>query len=161
MRNNQSTSLLPYFDELFRDLNRYAIGFEPMITRLHSLNPGQNSGYPPYNLEHDGSIYRLELAVAGFKMQELEVCVTNDRLLIIRGSKAEDQTARQWIHRGIAGRNFEREFNLAEYITVVDAKLEHGMLTIVLQNEIPDASKMRVIPITDGNVIDVTGKVNV
>jgi molecular chaperone IbpA len=152
---NQSTYLLPSMDDFFRDLNRFAIGFEPMITRIHSLNPNQAAGYPPYNLENDGSTYRLELAVAGFKMEELEIYLTNDRVLMVRGSKSTDQSERNWIHRGIAGRDFERQFTLAEHIKIMGAKLEDGLLIIELEREIPEASKGRVIPITNGNIIDV------
>ena len=153
---NQSTYLLPSMDDFFRDLNRFAIGFEPMITRIHSLHPNQAAGYPPYNLENDGSIYRLELAVAGFKMEELEIYLTNDRVLMVRGSKSTDQSERNWIHRGIAGRDFERQFTLAEHIKVVNAKLEDGLLIIELEREVPEATKGRVIPISNTTIIDVT-----
>jgi molecular chaperone IbpA len=155
MRNLSSTNLLPTMDELFRDLNRFAIGFEPMITRIHSLQPNQTAGYPPYNLESDGSTYRLELAVAGFKMEELDIFLTNDRILIVRGRKATDQNERNWLHRGIAGRDFERQFTLAEHIKVISAKMEDGLLIIELEREVPEANKGRIIPITNGSVIDV------
>ena len=139
-------------EDLFRDLNRFAIGFEPMIARVAS-NPVT---YPPYNLTHDEHGYRLELAVAGFKMEELEIYLSNDRILMVRGSKSEDQRSRNWIHRGIAARDFERQFTLAEHIKVMSAKMEDGLLIIELEREIPEAAKGRVIPISNGNVIDVT-----
>ena len=139
-------------EDLFRDFNRFAIGFEPMIARVAS-NPVT---YPPYNLTHDEHGYRLELAVAGFKMEELEIYLSNDRILMVRGSKSEDQRSRNWIHRGIAARDFERQFTLAEHIKVVSAKMEDGLLIIELEREIPEAAKGRVIPISNGNVIDVT-----
>jgi molecular chaperone IbpA len=150
MRHTPST-VINTMEDLFRDLNRFAIGFEPMIARVQS-NP---TTYPPYNLTQDDSGYRLELAVAGFKMEELEIYLTNDRILMVRGSKKEDQNSRNWIHRGIAARDFERQFGLAEHIKVVAARMEDGMLIIELEREIPE-SKGRVIPITNGNVIDVT-----
>ena len=139
-------------EDLFRDFNRFAIGFEPMIARVAS-NPVT---YPPYNLTHDEHGYRLELAVAGFKMEELEIYLSNDRILMVRGSKSEDQRSRNWIHRGIAARDFERQFTLAEHIKVMSAKMEDGLLIIELEREIPEAAKGRVIPISNGNVIDVT-----
>jgi len=151
MRHPTST-VINTMEDLFRDLNRFAIGFEPMIARVQS-NPVT---YPPYNLTHDENGYKLELAVAGFKMEELEIYLTNDRILMVRGSKAEDQNSRNWIHRGIAARDFERQFTLAEHIKVISAKMEDGMLIIELEREIPEASKGRVIPISNGNVIDVT-----
>ena len=147
-----SSHLTNAMEDLFRDLNRFAIGFEPMIARVAS-NPVT---YPPYNLTHDENGYKMELAVAGFKMEELEIYLTNDRILMVRGSKTEDQNSRNWIHRGIAARDFERQFTLAEHIKVISAKLEDGLLIIELEREIPEATKGRVIPITNGNVIDVT-----
>ena len=147
-----SSQVLSTMEELFRDLNRFAIGFEPMIARVTS-NPVT---YPPYNLTHDEHGYKLELAVAGFKMEELEIYLTNDRILMVRGSKSEDQNNRNWIHRGIAARDFERQFNLAEHIKVISAKMEDGLLIIELEREIPESSKGRVIPISNGNIIDVT-----
>jgi len=151
MRHPTST-MINSMEDLFRDLNRFAIGFEPMIARV----AGNPVTYPPYNLTHDENVYKLELAVAGFKMEELEIYLSNDRVLMVRGSKTEDQNNRNWIHRGIAARDFERQFTLAEHIKVNSAKLEDGMLVIELEREIPEASKGRVIPITNGNVIDVT-----
>lgn len=147
-----TSQVINTMEDLFRDFNRFAIGFEPMIARVAS-NPVT---YPPYNLTHDEHGYRLELAVAGFKMEELEIYLSNDRILMVRGSKSEDQRSRNWIHRGIAARDFERQFTLAEHIKVVSAKMEDGLLIIELEREIPEAAKGRVIPISNGNVIDVT-----
>jgi molecular chaperone IbpA len=155
MRHTQS-HVINTMEDLFRDLNRFAIGFEPMIARVTS-NPVT---YPPYNLTHDENVYKLELAVAGFKMEELEIYLTNDRVLMVRGSKSEDQNTRNWIHRGIAARDFERQFNLAEHIKVLSAKMEDGLLIIELEREIPEPSKGRVIPISNGNIIDVTTSAN-
>lgn len=154
---HSSPTLISNMDELFNNMNRFAIGFEPLLNRLYTSN-GHNSGnagYPPYNLDRDGSLYRLELAVAGFKLEELEITVTNDRVLMVRGSKSTDSTGRNWIHRGIAARDFERQFTLAEHIKVNSACLEDGLLIIELELEIPDAAKGRVIPISNGKVIDV------
>ena len=147
-----TSQVINTMEDLFRDFNRFAIGFEPMIARVAS-NPVT---YPPYNLTHDEHGYRLELAVAGFKMEELEIYLSNDRILMVRGSKSEDQNNRNWIHRGIAARDFERQFTLAEHIKVISAKMEDGLLIIELEREIPEASKGRVIPISNGNIIDVT-----
>ena len=147
-----TSQVINTMEDLFRDFNRFAIGFEPMIAKVAS-NPVT---YPPYNLTHDEHGYRLELAVAGFKMEELEIYLSNDRILMVRGSKSEDQRSRNWIHRGIAARDFERQFTLAEHIKVMSAKMEDGLLIIELEREIPEAAKGRVIPISNGNVIDVT-----
>jgi molecular chaperone IbpA len=151
MRHTQS-HVINTMEDLFRDLNRFAIGFEPMIARVISTPVT----YPPYNLTHDDHGYKLELAVAGFKMEELEIYLTNDRILMVRGSKLDDQNSRNWIHHGIAARDFERQFTLAEHIKVISAKMEDGLLIIELEREVPEASKGRAIPITNGNIIDVT-----
>ena len=150
MRHPTST-VINSMEDLFRDLNRFAIGFEPMIARVQS-NPVT---YPPYNLTHDENGYKLELAVAGFKMEELEIYLTNDRILMVRGSKTADKVERNWIHRGIAARDFERQFNLAEHIKVISANLEDGLLVIELEREVPEITKGRSIPITNGNVVNV------
>lgn len=154
MRNlPSSTTVLKTLDEMFRDFNHLAIGFEPMISRIHNLS-GQPNGYPPYNLDHDGDQYRLELAVAGFKLEELDISLMPDGVLTVKGSKNTDRGDRKWIHRGIAARDFERSFTLAEHIKVTGAKLEDGMLTIELVREVPEPAKGRNIPIST-NTIDV------
>jgi len=150
-----STTELLSMDSLFRDLNRFAIGFEPMFTRISS--PSQTHGYPPYNLTQEDSIYRLELAVAGFTESDIDITLTNDRVLIVQGSRTTSEDAsKQYIHRGIAARDFERQFTLAEHIKVRSAHLDHGMLTIELEREVPEAAKSRKIPIGLGpTVVDV------
>lgn len=147
MRNLPATTIINTFDDLFRDINRFAIGFEPMLTRIHNLNPSNGTGYPPYNLDQDGDTYRLELAVAGFKIDELEINLSPDGILSVKGHKAGDKADRNWIHRGIAARNFERYFSLADHVKVMDAKLEDGLLVIELHREIPEPSKGVRIPI--------------
>lgn len=154
MRNLPTPTILNTFDDLFRDINRFAIGFEPMLTRIHSLNPSTAGGYPPYNLEQQGDTYRLELAVAGFKISELEINLTPDGILSVKGSKSGDKAERNWIHRGIAARNFERYFSLADHVKVTNAKLEDGLLTIELQREVPEPSKGIRIPISSDKPVD-------
>lgn len=150
MRHSPST-VIHTMEDLFRDFNRFAIGFEPMIARVAS-NP---TTYPPYNLIVEGDIYKLELAVAGFKLCELDINVTNERILSVKGSKAVDQVEKNWIHRGIAARDFERQFTLAEHIKVISARLEDGLLVIEMQREIPEPAKGINIPIANGNVVDI------
>jgi len=149
-------STLMNLDEMFRELNRYAIGFEPLFTRINTYNTRESTGYPPYNLDQDadGSHYRLTLAVAGFKQEELEISLSDDdRVLIVKGSKAKSDD-RQWIHRGIAARDFEKHFTLADRIKVTGAKLEDGLLAIELEREIPEEKKPRRIPIAGAGIID-------
>lgn len=150
MRQLPST-VINSMEDLFRDFNRFAIGFEPMMAKITS-NPAT---YPPYNLLHDSGVYKLELAVAGFKISELDINITNDRILSVKGRKNDEQVERNWIHRGIAARDFERQFTLAEHIKVISAKLEDGLLIIDLLREVPEPAKGINIPITTSNVVDV------
>lgn len=154
MRNLPSTTIINTFDDMFRDINRFAIGFEPMLARIQGLNP-TSSGYPPYNLEQDGDRYRLELAVAGFSREELEINLTPDGVLSVKGSKQGERQEKNWLHRGIAARNFERYFSLADHIKVVDASLENGLLAIELVREVPEPSKGISIPIKTAAAVDV------
>lgn len=151
-----STGTLTGMDEMLREFNRFAIGFEPLFTRINTYNTRESTGYPPYNLDSDadGSLYRLTLAVAGFKLDELEICMNDDdNQLIVRGAKLKTDD-RHWIHRGIAARDFERTFTLADRIKVTGANLEDGLLIIELQREMLDEKQPRRIPIGSSNVID-------
>lgn len=93
------------------------------------------------------------MAVAGFSMEELEICSEGEKLLV-KGNKAESQTERKYLYQGIAERGFERTFQLADYVTVLGASLENGLLNIDLVREIPEALKPRKIEITSSRLID-------
>jgi molecular chaperone IbpA len=134
---------------------RSAIGFDRMANMVDSMMAGAEtqSNWPPYNIEkHGDDDYRISMAVAGFKDSELDVTV-HDQMLIIRGTQS-DQNAEQavtYLHRGIAGRNFERRFQLADFIQVHGASIENGLLHIELQRVIPEAMKPRKINISSAN----------
>ncbi|WP_025820622.1 Hsp20 family protein [Shewanella marina] len=136
-------------------LFRSAIGFD-RLARLaeHAAANNGNSGYPPYNIELLGeNRYRITMAVAGFSMDELDISSEGDKLLV-KGVKAEQKSERQYLHQGIAERSFERTFQLADYVTVVSADLEHGLLNIDLVREIPEALKPRKIEINSSRLIE-------
>ena len=106
-------------------------------------------GYPPYDIEKTGEDgYRITLAAAGFAADELEI-TAQPNLLIVAGRKAreEEEGARTYLHRGIAARNFERKFELADYVVVKSASYENGVLAIDLVREVPEALKPRRIEI--------------
>jgi molecular chaperone IbpA len=130
---------------------RATVGFDRVFDLLDSVasQSGAN-GYPPYNIEKAGNdAYRIVMAVAGFGEAELNVTQKENELLVI-GKAAENgngQNDRQYLYRGIAGRNFERRFQLADHVKVVGAKLANGLLTIELQREIPEEKKPRAIPV--------------
>ncbi|WNN44353.1 MULTISPECIES: small heat shock chaperone IbpA [Winslowiella] len=128
-------------------LYRSAIGFDRLINLLESNQGQSNGGYPPYNVELvDENHYRITIAVAGFAQSELDI-TSHDNLLIIRGAHADEQTERQYLYQGIAERNFERKFQLAEHVHVRDARLENGLLYIELERVVPEAMKPRRIDI--------------
>lgn len=129
-------------------LYRSFVGVDRMIDLIDAASRADaaGGGYPPYNIEETGEdAYRIELAVAGFGEDDLDVTV-EDALLVISGKK-ENGDERRYLHRGIAERAFERRFNLAEHVIVTGAKLENGLLVVDLRREIPDSAKPRRIAI--------------
>ena len=132
----------------FSPLFRSSIGFDHMVSLLDSarrIDQGGNS-YPPYNIERTGEdAYRISMAVAGFNQSELNV-ETKENMLTINGVKSKDDT-KTYLYHGIAERNFERRFQLADHVNVTDAKLENGLLHVDLVREIPEAMKPRSIQI--------------
>ena len=128
---------------------RATVGFDRVFNLLDSV-AGQtgSNGYPPYNIEKSGdNDYRIVMAVAGFAEAELNVTQKENELLVTGQTSAEGQDEKQYLYRGIAGRNFERRFQLADHVKVVGAKLANGLLTIELQREIPEEKKARAIPV--------------
>jgi molecular chaperone IbpA len=133
----------------FSPLFRSTIGFD-RLTRLADAATRVDSthlSYPPYNIEATGeNAYRLTMAVAGFSDDEIDVTVKESDLTVSGKAKAEDDK-RQYLHRGIARRAFERHFQLADHIKVVGAGLANGMLNIDLVREVPETAKPRKIAI--------------
>lgn len=137
----------------FSPLYRTAIGFDRMASILDNLSRNDQSqgGYPPYNIELiDENEYRITMALAGFTESELSI-QSEQNTLTITGKKAEEQGDRQFLHQGIAARNFERRFQLADHVRVQTAKLENGLLHVELVREIPEAMKPRTIEIQSGS----------
>jgi molecular chaperone IbpA len=132
----------------FAPLYRSFVGFDRLANLLESAQTETApSGYPPYNIERTGETeYRIEIAVAGFKADELEIDV-KENLLTVQGRKTANDEPRQFLHRGLAERNFERRFQLADYVIVADAQLVDGLLQISLKRELPEALKPRKIAI--------------
>lgn len=143
----------------FSPLYRSTVGFDHLSSLLDAVNRSDNNsnGYPPYNIERlEKDQYRITMAVAGFGQDELDI-QTEKQTLTVKSRKEEEQVDRNFLHRGIAARNFERHFQLADHVEVVNARLEHGMLHIDLVREIPEAEKPRKISITnsESKLIDV------
>jgi molecular chaperone IbpA len=138
-------------------LYRSTIGFDRLGALLDTaLRADQSSsGYPPYNIEVTGeNCYGITLAVAGFEQNELDIQVERG-VLTVRGKKSDDtKEERKYLHQGIATRNFERKFSLADHVEVTGAQLNNGLLTISLLKEIPEAMKPKSIAINStGNLI--------
>jgi len=135
----------------FSPLYRSVVGFDRLADLLDSASADAANGYPPYNIERtDQNAYRVEIAVAGFKPEELSIEV-KENLLTVQGRKPANDEARRFLHRGLAERNFERRFQLADYVLVTDASLSDGLLSISLVRELPEQLKPRRIDIKTGS----------
>jgi molecular chaperone IbpA len=131
----------------FSPLYRSVVGFDRLAQILETATVDQASGYPPYNIERtDENAYRIEIAVAGFRSEELNVEV-KENLLTVQGRKTANDVERRFLHRGLAERDFERRFQLADYVVVTDAHLSDGLLSVSLRRELPEALKPRRIEI--------------
>lgn len=134
----------------FSPLYRSVVGFDRLAGLLETAAADAATGYPPYNIERtDENAYRVDIAVAGFRPEELNVEV-KENLLTVTGRKTANDDAKRYLHRGLAERNFERKFQLADYVVVEDANLADGLLSISLKRELPEALKPRQVPITTG-----------
>ena len=132
----------------YTPLYRSAVGFDRLFALLDAAATQEGStGYPPYNIERTGeNAYRVEIAVAGFKPEELHVEV-KEGVLTVQGRKAANDEPRKFLHRGLAERNFDRKFQLADHVVVKEARIADGLLSIDLVREVPEALKPRQIPI--------------
>jgi molecular chaperone IbpA len=126
------------------------VGFDRLFDLLENgLNSQLNDTYPPFDLVRDGDDrYRINIAVAGFRRDEIEVTAQQD-VLVVTGRKQKGDDG-DYIHRGVAVRDFERRFGLADHVRVESADLQGGLLTIALVREIPEAMKPRKIEIASG-----------
>ena len=144
------------FSPLFRSM----IGFDRLSNALETAYRTEPGGYPPYNVEvHGENDYRVTMAVAGFARHDLEIEVT-DNVLRVSGARGEQDKEQEtkYLYRGIANRSFERKFQLADYVRVVDARLENGLLHIDLRREIPEAMKPRKIEIRNDDAKLIEGQ---
>ena len=144
VRNN-----LSLFDN-FNQLTPYAVGFDRQFNRLNDYikHQHQSTGFPPYNIQKVKDFeYEIEMALAGFSKEDIEVEVA-DGVLTVRAVKENDDVDDEWtLHRGISYRKFNRKFTLADDIVVNNAKLENGLLKISLEQIIPEEKKPRLITV--------------
>jgi molecular chaperone IbpA len=136
----------------FTPYRRSTVGFDRLFDLLETGMRGDGlDGYPPFDIARDGGdSYRITVAVAGFRPDDIEV-VAQQNQLTITGKRGENKDQGEYLHRGIAARPFERRFQLADFIEVQSASFENGLLTIALQRVVPEAMKPRKIEIGSGS----------
>lgn len=116
----------------------FLLGFDQLERLVERTAKTGNDGYPPYNIEAKGeNAFRITLAVAGFAEDDLSITL-EDRQLVIRGRQADDSDGRVFLHRGIAARQFQRSFVLADGVEVTGAAMEHGLLHVDLKRSVPE-----------------------
>ena len=150
----------------FAPYRRSTVGFDRLFDLLENSSLGQGSeNYPPFDLiKVDENHYRINLAVAGFSRDEIEITAQQNQLIV--SGKRRDDDEIDYIHRGIANRQFERKFGLADFIKVAEADLKDGLLSVDLIREIPEAMRPRKVEIGRSQqqqqaAIDVTPKESV
>ncbi len=133
-------------------LYRTTIGFDRLANMLDNMGgfDGDSGNYPPFNIELlEENKYRLSMAVAGFSKDEINIEV-KENVLSIKGEKSEETSDTEYLHRGIATRNFDRRFQLADHVIVKNAEMSNGLLHVELVRELPEAMKPRTIAISTG-----------
>jgi molecular chaperone IbpA len=132
-------------------LNRALIGFDTMFDSMERRFANQvSNNYPPHNIIKTGeNTYEIQVAVTGFKKSEIAVTVENNVLVIKGESMTTEYQSEQYLYRGLATRDFAREFPLAEHIEVTGAEIENGMLIVKLVRNIPESAKPKVIDIVE------------
>jgi molecular chaperone IbpA len=128
-------------NSFLKDIDRYSIGLDRMFNHLGSIN--QDVSYPPYNLvKVDENTYSLELALAGFKSDEVKVFTENSQL-VVEAAK-EETDGREYVHRGLASRSFTRTWTLSEDVEVKEVKFEDGILSVALSRIVPEKHQKRL-----------------
>ena len=144
----------------FSPLYRSTVGFDRLFDLLDQAHRVEPMNWPPYNIEKVADDkYRITMAVAGFSPDEIEM-TQHENTLLVSGQKHPEPEGVQILHRGIATRSFKQTFNLADHVKVTGAGLEHGLLTVELKREIPEALKPRRIEIATNSGSQAVGQDN-
>jgi len=143
----------------FSPYRRSTVGFDRLFDFLESASRAEQDNYPPFDIEKLGDdSYRITLAVAGFKRDEIEI-VAHQNMLTITGRRGDDRGKDgNFLHMGIATRAFERKFELADFVRVTGADLSDGLLRIELAREVPEAMKPRKIDIAGSRPATIEGE---
>ena len=146
------------FGHAFKDMDKFFVGFDDQLNRLAKIHDDVTKNipnYPPYNIKKTGdNNYVIELAVAGFAKQDIEIEFADDKL-IIKGNTKDDESS-DFLFKGIAARNFTRTFVLDDQIEIKDAAMLNGMLKIALERIIPDHKKPKKIEVKDSDEVFTT-----
>ena len=144
----------PSIETLFPQLDRWSIGFDPVFSTLKALAESKAPSYPPYNINKNGETYIIDVALAGFKKDEIDITVVDQTLTVSTAADAKIPTDNQIkksgtevLYQGIAKRAFKLNFALSEYVEVKQATMEDGILMIVCENQIPEAMLPKKIDI--------------
>ena len=146
MVTNKALNLLDNFNQL----TPYAVGYDRMFDHLNRYvaNNSTSTGFPPYNISKGGDFtYVIEMALAGFSKDDIEIEVKDGTLAVRSTKENETDTDDNQLYRGISYRKFDRKFTLSEDIVVQEASLENGMLTINLERIVPEEKKSRLIEV--------------
>jgi|TARA_B100000073_G_scaffold209848_1_gene174148 molecular chaperone IbpA len=129
---------------------KYSVGFDDLFYRLHSYGMGSvNDAYPPYNIVEESNIkWRIEVALAGWSKDEVEV-TTESNVLLIKSKTAKSKGEEEYMHRGISSRSFARGFNLSDDVEIGTVSFNNGLLVVELMKVIPDHQKLKVYEISD------------
>ena len=133
-------------EQIWRELSPFTVGFDNVFNSLDRVRSTPQTNYPPYNIRKEGNLnHVIEMALAGFSKDDIEIEVAQGVLTVKSMKENADDEAT--VHRGISYRKFNRKFTLADDIVVNDAKLENGLLTITLEQIIPEEKKPKLIQI--------------
>ena len=129
---------------------KYSVGLDDIFYRLHSYGMGSvNEAYPPYNLVKESEVkWRIEMALAGWGKDEIEVS-TESNVLLVRSKTAKSKGEEEYMHRGVATRTFARGFNLSDDVEIGTVTFNNGMLVVELRKIIPDHQKLKIYEIQD------------
>jgi molecular chaperone IbpA len=132
-------------------LNRALVGFDRIFDDMERRFASQvTNNYPPYNIcRLQENLYQIEIAVTGFEKNEITVTVEQDKLNIAGQRNKDEDTTAEFLHRGLALRDFERTFTLAEHMKIVSAEIKNGVLSIRIEREIPESAKPRIIDVVE------------
>jgi molecular chaperone IbpA len=132
-------------------LNRALVGFDRIFDDMERRFASQvTNNYPPYNIcRLQENLYQIEIAVTGFEKNEITVTVEQDKLNIAGQRNKDEDTTAEFLHRGLALRDFERTFTLAEHMKIISAEIKNGVLSIRIEREIPESAKPRIIDVVE------------